>query len=186
MANKVKFGLRNVYYAVITETADGIEYGTPKQILGAVNMSLTASGDSSDFYADDVAFFSQYANQGYEGSLEIALLPEDFKVDVLGEVKDTNGALIEKGSATAKNFALGFEVQGDSTARRTWMYYCSASRPSVEEQTTEASITPKTDTLNLKATPRSTDTKVKVVMTRTDENSAVFESFFKSVYEQQA
>ena len=40
MANKVKFGLRNVYYSVITETADGIEYGTPKQILGAVNMSL--------------------------------------------------------------------------------------------------------------------------------------------------
>ena len=60
MANKVKFGLKNVHYAVVTETVtDGvisISYGTPKRIPGAVNLTLDAAGEPVEFYADDIVY----------------------------------------------------------------------------------------------------------------------------------
>jgi hypothetical protein len=44
MANKVKFGFKNCYYATITEGAGGaITYGTPVALKGAVSMSLSPS-----------------------------------------------------------------------------------------------------------------------------------------------
>ena len=107
--NKVKFGLDNVVYAPITIDAQGnYSYGTIKSIPGAVNLSLSAEGDSNDFYADNVKYFSNTANQGYSGDLEIAIIPEDFRTDILGETKDTNGVLIEDASVIAKGFAFGF------------------------------------------------------------------------------
>lgn len=183
MANKVKFGLRNVYYSVITESDDEITYGTPVAVKGAVSLSLEASGDQSDFFADDSVFFTQSANNGYEGDLEVALLPDSFKTDVLGETTDANGALLENSDAVLKGFALGFEVQGDEMGRRTWFYNCSASRPSTEANTKEASIEPQTDTLTFKAMPRTTDKNVKIVMTKSSTNETAYNAFFSAVYE---
>lgn len=184
MANKVKFGLRNVYYSVISTNAQGeITYGTPVAIPGAVNLSLDIVGDKEDFYADDTIYYSSTANQGYEGDLEIALIPDSFKTDVLGMTADTNGALIETADDVIKSIALGFEVQGDSMPRRTWMYNCQVSRPADESGTIEASKTPNTETLSISCMPRLTDRAVKCVMTKTAENATQFESFFSAVYE---
>ena len=184
MANKVKYGLRNVVYAVITEGEGGtISYGTPVAIPGAVNLSLSAVGDNTDFYADDVVYFNQTANQGYEGDLEIAKIPDHFRTAVLGETQDSNGALIESADAKPKAFALGFEIQGDSKGRRTWLYNCKASRPNQDSQTIEAGITPQTDTLSLKAMPRLTDKKVKVSLEDSESSSTAYTGFLTEVYE---
>lgn len=42
MANKVNFGLSNVYYAKATESGGVVSYGTPKHIPAAVSLSLSA------------------------------------------------------------------------------------------------------------------------------------------------
>ena len=183
MANKVKFGLKNVWIAEITATSPSYTYSTPFSIPGAVNLTAAANGDSDPFYADDVQYFVNYANQGYSGTLEVALIPDAFKTAILGEITDTNGALVETASAVTKAFALGFEVQGDDTPRRTWFYNCTVARPNTDASTKEASITPQTDSLEITMSPRSTDQYVKVVMTQTSSNSAAFGSFFSAVYE---
>ncbi len=183
MANKVKYGLSNVHYAVIED--DGT-YGAVAEIKGAVNLSLEASGDTSDFYADNTVFFTTAQNNGYEGDLEIALIPDDFLVSVMGFELDSNGAIVESADAKPEHFALGFEIQGDEKNRRTWLYDCIATRPSDSAQTSESSIEPTTDSLTLKAIPRSKDKKVKAVMTETVENTSAFASFFESVYESPA
>lgn len=183
--NKVKFGLRNVFFSKITYGEDNaITYATPVAIPGAVNLSLSPSGDSSDFYADDVVYFSDNANQGYEGDLEIALIPDSFYEEILGFNIDENGAIIESADAKSSAFALGFEVQGDEKNRRTWLLNCTAARPNQDAATSEASKTPSTETLTLRAMPRLSDKKVKITMTKNDTNATVFESFFDEVYEE--
>lgn len=183
MANKVKFGLRNVWIAEITATSPSYTYSTPFSIPGAVNLTASAEGDSDPFFADDVQYFVNYANNGYSGELEIALLPDAFKTAILGEITDANGALVETASAVTKSFALGFEVQGDDQPRRTWFYNCTCARPNTDASTKEANITPQTDTLNITMSPRISDQYVKVVMTKTSSNASQFTNFFSSVYE---
>lgn len=183
MANKVKFGLRNVYYSVITETNGQVSYGTPVAIPGAVNLSLDTVGDKEDFYADDSIYYSSTANQGYEGELEIALIPDSFKTAVLGMTQDANGALVENADDVVKSIALGFEVQGDATPRRTWLYNCSVARPSDSASTIESSKTPSTESLSISVMPRLSDRAVKVVMAKTTENASTYNSFFSSVYD---
>lgn len=183
MANKVKYGLRNVYYAPITEGTSGIEYGTPVAIAGAVNLSLSGVGDTNDFYADDTIYFSQTANQGYEGDLEIALIPKDFLKNIMGLTEDANGALLENADAQVKAFALGFEVQGDDKPRRTWLYNCKASRPNQDAQTAETGITPSTETLSIKVMPRIDNKNVKITLEKSTASETAYNSFFTSVYE---
>jgi phi13 family phage major tail protein len=184
MANKVKFGLRNVKYSKITITNGEEVYSTPVAIDGAVSIALSPSGDTAEFYADDSLYFTQANNQGYTGDLEIALLPEAFLKDILGMEQDANGAIVESAEATPSAFALGFEVQGDSKGKRTWLYNCTCARPNQDGATKEAGITPATDKLTLTVAPRISDKKVKISMVLNDTNATAYNSFFTTVYEE--
>ena len=70
-------------------------YETPKAIPGAVSISLDAEGDSSPFYADGIVYFRSVSNNGYSGDLEIALIPEWFRTEILQEKLDGKGVLVE-------------------------------------------------------------------------------------------
>ncbi|MDO4649940.1 MAG: phage tail protein [Eubacteriales bacterium] len=159
MGNKVKYNLKNVHAAKLTETVVGGEttftYGTPKPIPGAVSIGLDAEGDSSPFYADGIVYFRSVSNNGYSGDLEIALIPEWFRTEILQEELDNNGVLVEKSNHTESvKFALLFEFDGDINAIRHVMYNCTASRPSIESETKEDKIEPGTEKLELTADPR--------------------------------
>ena len=180
--NKVKYNLKNVHAAVLTKGDDGtFTYATPVAIPGAVSLSLDAEGDSSPFYADGIVYFRSTANNGYSGDLEIALVPEWFRTDILQEEKDANGVLIERSDVTESvYFALLFESDGDVNAIRHVLYNCTASRPSIESQTKESSIEPGTETLALTADPREDG----LVKSRTgDETStATYNNWYRNVY----
>lgn len=183
MGNTVKFGLKNVHYSKITMTNGEEVYGTPVSIPGAVALSLSPKGETSEFYADDVVYFDSTSNLGYEGDLEIALIPDAFMKDILGFAEDSNGALVEDANATISAFALGFEIQGDSKARKTWLYNCKAGRPNNEGKTKENGKAPVTDKLSLTVKPRVTDSKVKISMVENLTNGTEFAAFFGTVYE---
>ena len=81
MANKVKYGLKNVHYSVISETNGVVSHATPKPHPGAVNIALSAVGEKVKFPADDIEdYFSENVNNGYDGDLEMALISDDFRV----------------------------------------------------------------------------------------------------------
>lgn len=182
--NKVKFGLSNVYISKITYGADNsVTYATPFALKGGVNLSLEPAGESADFYADNTKYFSDAANQGYTGTLEVALINDDFKEDILGQFKDVNGAYIENKDDTISDFALGCQFEGDTTGTRYWFYQCSVARPSVASQTIETSKTPVTDTLNITISARISDGQVKAQMEKTDNNTTAYNGFFTTVYE---
>ena len=180
--NKVRYNLKNVPTAILTKGDDGTyTYAKPVAIPGAVSLSLDAEGESNPFYADGVVYFRSTSNNGYSGDLEMALIPEWFRTDILQEEKDSNGVLIERSDITESvYFALLFEFDGDQKAIRHVMYNCTASRPTIESQTKESSIEPGTETLSIAADPRE-DGLVKS-RTGDDTSTATYNNWYKSVY----
>ncbi len=184
--NKVKYNIKNVHVAKQTETVgNGGEvkytYDTPKNIPGAVSISLDAEGEISKFYADGIVYFKAAANNGYSGDLEIALVPSWFREEILNEKKDANGVLVEKADQSVENFALLFEFDGDVKGIRRCIYNCTCTRPSMASETKEDTIEPGTETLSLTADPRK-DGMVKA-QTGPDTDEAAYAAWYQKVYE---
>lgn len=183
MDNKVTFGLKNTHYSVITESEDGIKYGTPTPIPGSVEISLEPRGDMSEFYADDILYYSAGNNQGYDGTLTIANIPEKFAVECLGEVLDEEDKVVtEKSNSVGKKFALMFEFDGDVKAIRHVLYCCSANRPTISSSTQTNAKEPNTNELAFVSSPRATDLRVKS-RTSTSTPKSIYDNWYKKVYE---
>ena len=181
--NKVEFGLRNCYYAVVTVEESGkITYGAPKKLPGAVSITFDKSGDLIRFKADDIDYYTNANNQGYEGTLTLARVPEEFRTEVLKEKKTEKGVLIENSDAQTANIALMFEFQGDVKATRHLLYYCSVNRPSVGS-TTKDSGDPNTTELAMVASPRPSDNLVKA-STSAGVDEETYNSWYTKVYEE--
>lgn len=182
--NKVEFGLKNAYYSKITESQDGsITYGTPVKIQGSTSLTTDPRGDMTEFYADDILYYSADNNQGYDGTLTLARVPESFAIDILGEEKDEDdGVITESANAKGSHFAFMFEFDGDVKATRHVHYYCKASRTSVKGATKTASADPSTTDLKFVSSPRPTDYKVKA-KTSSTTSSNVYNNWYSNVYE---
>lgn len=182
MGNKIKYNLKNVHAAKLTRTTEGgYTYATPKAIPGAVSISLDAEGESSPFYADGIVYFRTNTNNGYSGELEIALIPEWFRTEILKEKLDKNGVLVERADASeVEKFALLFEFDGDVHSIRHVLYNCDASRPSIESETREDTIEPGTEKLSLTADPREDG----LVKSRTGDTTSkeTYDNWYKTVY----
>lgn len=184
--NKIRYGIKNCYYAVATISSTGTAtYSTPVALAGAVSLSLDAQGDTNKFYADNIVYFTSVSNSGYEGDLEIAKIPDDFYTDCLGYVADANGVLVEDANATPAHFALIFQFEGDAHGKRSVMYNCVASRPSVSGQTKEESIEPQTETISITATTifNSVLDKDLVKASCTPAQTAQYNNWLSAVYQ---
>ena len=180
--NKIKYGLKNVHVAKLTKGDDGtFTYATPRAIPGAVSLSMDAEGEMTPFHADNIVYFRTVSNNGYTGDLEMALVPDWFREEILQEVKDSKGVLVETANVTdVVYFALLFQFEGDKKAIRHVLYNCTANRPTVESQTKEDAIEPNTETLSLTADPRE-DGLVKA-RSGDNTNEETYRNWFTTVY----
>lgn len=179
--NKVKFNICNVHYALITVDDDGdVTFGTPVAMPGAVSLSLEPNGEPSNFYADGYAYYTISNNMGYEGDLELAMVPESFRTDVLKESLDDNSVLVESANVETANFALLFEFDGDVKKIRHVLYNCSAARPNIESATNEEEIEVQTETLAITAAPLANG----YVKAHTGDSTTdtVYTGWYSSVY----
>jgi len=179
MGNKIKFGLERVHIAF--RDAEGWE--TPVHIPGAVNLSMSPDGGETAFYADNKKYYSRFTNNGYTGTLELALVPKALLAEMLGWEIDSNGALVEVTDGQPKAFALLGQVLGDERNRRFVYYNCTASRPADNAQTTTENAEPQTETLNITILPFDHEDKpiVKTTIERCEANEAVYNGWFNAV-----
>ena len=184
--SKVQFNLKNVYYAILTETENqGViteTFGTPKKVAGAVSIDLSQEGEMTPFYADGVKYYIAQNNQGYQGSLEMARIPDSMLQDIWGMALDTDGVIIENVNKEYKYFALLFQIDGDKDEQLYTFYKCSASRPNIASQTNEESKNPQTQTLELSISPLLSNGNVMAKTSATTTTTAR-NSWFTEVHE---
>lgn len=186
MANKIKYGLKNVYYSIATIASNGsATYATPVAFPGAVSLSLDPQGDTSKFYADNVVYYTSISNTGYEGDLEMAMMTDSFKTDVLGEIKDSKNVLFEDAGASPIHFALLFQFEGDAKATKHVLYNCVATRPNIGGSTKTETIEPQTETVSLTASTiyiPSIDKDVAKASTCDTTDSTTYNGWTSAVY----
>lgn len=182
--NKVTFGLQDVHWAEVTqEGPDGtLTYGDVEPLRGAAELTLEPTGDKGSYKADNINFYTAESNDGYDGTLKIALLTKAFLTRVLGEKFDEKTKTIQEiASAEKKNFALMFRFEGDKKETLHVLYYCYASRPTLGSKTKSGSDINEVE-LNFTASPRPSD---KLVRSRTTEETSddIRKNWFKTVFE---
>lgn len=188
--SKVHFGISNVHYAVLDEEAG--TYGTPVPVYGAVKLSIEKEGEESKFYADNTVYYVSDTNAGYTGSLEMALFPDQFLVDVLGFVRDGNGGLIETTESKAKPFALLYEVDGNASPTRFVFYKVTPSRPTNEANTKTDATEVDTQTMSITMAPQAflvggqTMHVVKNHIADAEDSHEAYASFYEKVVEPKA
>ena len=184
--NKIKYGIKNVYYAIGTPQTNGsMTYGSPKAFPGAVSLSLDPQGDNTPFYADNVVYWVGNGNNGYQGDLEIARVIDSFKEDVLGDIKDGKTVLVENANASIVHFALLFQFEGDVKETKHVMYNCTCSRPSAAGSTKNESIEPATETVTITATSiynATLDTDIVKAEATANSDSTTYSGWFSAVY----
>ena len=143
---------------------------------------MDAQGDTSTFYADNMAYFVTAANDGYSGTFEVALIPDQFRQDVLHETMDEAAqVLVENINNQTSPFALLFEFDGDKKATRHVLYNCTCTRPSVSGGTTTNTKDPSTETMNLTASPLPNgNTKAR---TTVDTPAAQYAGWYDTVWQ---
>lgn len=185
--NKVKYGLSKCYYAVATIAADGTAtFGAPKALPGAVSLSLDAQGEITPFRADNMDYWISSSNNGYEGDLEIAIIPEEFKADVLNEYEDTTQKVFyETTDADPTHFALLFQFEGDIHATRHVLYNCVATRPQVSGETTPTGgVEPQTETISVTASSiynAGLQKSLVKASSKSDTTTGVYNGWFSAV-----
>lgn len=187
MANKIKYGIKNCYYAVATIATNGsATYATPVALPGAVSLSMDQQGDANTFYADNIAYFVSQANNGYQGDLELALIPDAFRKDVLNEYETNDGkVLLEELDTEAIHFALLFQFEGDVHGTRYCLYNCVASRSAISSSTKAESIEPQTESIQITATSvynASLDKDIVRAKTGESTTTSVYNGWFSSVF----
>lgn len=180
--NKVQFNLKNVHYAIIETSGEAVSWKTPVKVEGAVNLALEQQGELSKFYADGIVYWKTASNNGYEGDLEMALIPDQMLQEVWGMIKEADdNVIVENAFVQPKPFALLFQIDGDASERLYCLYNCAATRPGIASKTNEETKEPQTQKCTVSATPLE-DGRV-MAKTSDDTSPEVKAAWFQKVYE---
>ena len=152
--NKVHYDLTNVHIAKILTTGDETTWDTPKRLPGAISMDLAAQGDTYKLRADGIDYYVSTSNNGYEGDLNIAMVPDWFRQEILGDtLSEKDKVLIENALKEPSAFALIYEFLYDKKHRRHVLYNCVATRPNIAGENKDNQKEPDTETMTITASP---------------------------------
>lgn len=176
--NLYKYGFAELHVAFANENG----YDTPIRIPNVLSLTLDPAGNTQSVYGDDNKIAEITTNNGYTGSVNADVFPDEFLAEALGWYIDVKGKGVEVADGKPKHFAMAYRVQGDKKNRRTWLYDCMLSSPSKSANGVQDNVDPDTDTLNLTVVPKYfEDIDKKVVSTWCYEGDAEYDDFYKSV-----
>lgn len=152
-------GLKDLYYAVITEGKNGTEtYGVPKKMAGAMTADLSITTADGQLYVDDglKESISEFAS----GVLKLGVddLEQGVEAELLGQKVDKAGVKWAGGEDEPPYVAVGFRAKkSGGKYRYIWLVKCRAKVPAEKYETKGASINFKTPELELTIMRRESD-----------------------------
>lgn len=183
--NKVQFNLKNVAYAVLTQTGGSASWDTPVKVPGAVTLTMDAEGEVTPFYADGIAYYQAIANGGYSGSLEMARYPDRMLKDIWGYIEEqTDHVITENVTVEPKAFALLYQIDGDADNQLYCLYNCSGTRPGIGGTTNTNTKEPQTQTSNISASALENGNVLARTTAQTPDS--VRQAWYTKVYEASA
>ena len=149
MANKVEFGISKLHVGLFTTGNDGeVTMGNPVAIPGAVSFSPEAQVEDYTFYADNVAYWSDYSEGKIEGDLEVAKFPDTFLTSFMGMVALPGGGIGSVRGAAKPDVNVMFQVEGDAESRRIILYNGKFGAIKHDHKTIEESKEVETETVS--------------------------------------
>lgn len=147
--NKVEFGISDLYIGTYTDNNGTVTLGTPYHQKGAVSLSLEPEGDSNEFYADNMIYWSGYSDNGFSGSLEVARFDTDAKKEFFGYAETSGGGIAAIKGAIKPSVYIAFATQGDKEERRVIMYNVTLGGINREFSTIEENKEPVTENCDI-------------------------------------
>ena len=119
-----QIGLKNLYYATITEDTNGAEtYGTPALLAKAISAEFNITNDDATLYADDGADVVIREFQNGTLSLGVNDLSTAALAALTGAVVDDKGILISQGENAPAPVAIGFQSKSAKGGDRYFWFY---------------------------------------------------------------
>ena len=142
-------GLDSMFYAKITEDAQGVEtYGIPQILAKAIKADLSIELAEATLYADDALAHAIKAFKGGKLSLGVEDIGMAVASDLTGARIDDNGVLVASGEDDGCLMAVGFRaLKPDNRYRFFWLYRVKFAVPSTNLQTKGDSIQFQTPTV---------------------------------------
>lgn len=142
-------GLDKLYYATITENANGEEtYGTPVQLAKAISADLSVELAEATLYADDGA--SEVVKEFKSGTLSLGVddIGATVAAALTGVTIDSNKVIVSTSEDTTAPVAVGFRAKrSNGKYRYFWLYRVKFGIPATNLATKGDSITFNTPTI---------------------------------------
>lgn len=179
--NKVHYDLTNVYIAKMLTDGDEPTWDTPTRMYGAISMDLSAQGDTYKLRADGIDYYVSVSNNGYEGDVNFAMIPDWYRQNILGEkLSEKDKVLVENAQVEPAHYALIYEFLYDKKHRKHVLYNCVSTRPNIAGENKDNQKEPDTESLTITASPLA-DGNVKASTTEGTPDS-VYTGWTASVW----
>ena len=183
-------GLDKLYYAKITENANGEEtYGTPKLLAKAISADLSVELNEAILFADDGQAENVKEFKSGTISLGVDEIGQEVAADLCGMTIDSNGVLLSGGEDVISPVAIAFRARkANGKYKYYWLYRVLFGVPATNLATKGDSITFSTPTIEGTISRRNKPDAQnkhpwKAEITETGSNTATINSWYSAVYE---
>lgn len=171
-----------VIVPLVSDTKDGIVYGTPIELKGTVNATINPNSSVENDFADNGVCFTTNNRGNTEMSLEMIDIPDDVLAQMLGQ-RRVNGITVETPMDQSPYFAFGFRVwkagkdkHGENIYEYRWYAKGKFSVPESGAETKTDSINFQHLTLNVQFAqtqyvPNGQDTGTICARCRSDDEA---------------
>ena len=143
MANKVEFGISQLHIGTYTVNDQGdVVLGAPYHLPGARSFNAETQSEQTNWYADNIIYWSGYSGGSVEGDITVALFTDEFKKQFLGFKETVDGGLGEVKNAYKPNVYVAFQTEGNYEPVRCILYNGSFGSITREYSTIEENKEP--------------------------------------------